>query len=55
MGEGPALHLPMNVKKTRCRRLPEEPMTFLGYRIGRNYRLETGAPQGRRRTTEAPA
>ncbi len=28
---------------TRCCRVPEEPMTFLGYRIGRNYRPFTGA------------
>jgi len=38
------LKLPMNAEKTRCCRVPEEPMTFLGYRIGRNYRLDTGAP-----------
>ena len=37
------LHLPMNAEKTRCCRLPEESMTFLGYRIGRNYRRDTGA------------
>ena len=37
------LKLPMNAEKTRCCRLPEEPMTFLGYRIGRNYRPDTGA------------
>ena len=37
------LKLPMNAEKTRCCRVPEEPMTFLGYRIGRNYRLVTGA------------
>ena len=37
------LKLPMNVEKTRCCRVPEEPMTFLGYRIGRNYRPETAA------------
>lgn len=36
------LKLPINAKKTRCVRCPEEPFTFLGYRIGRNYR-----PQGR--------
>ena len=36
------LKLPMNAEKTRCCRLPEEPMTFLGYRIGRNYRRGTG-------------
>ena len=37
------LKLAMNVEKTRCCRVPEESMTFLGYRIGCNYRLETGA------------
>ena len=31
------LKLPMNAEKTRCCRLPEESMTFLGYRIGRNH------------------
>ena len=36
------LQLPMNAEKTRCGRVPEEPMTFLGYRIGRNYRPGTG-------------
>ncbi len=37
------LKLPMNTEKTRCCRVPEEPLTFLGYRIGRNYRRDTGA------------
>ena len=37
------LKLPMNAEKTRCCRVPEESMTFLGYRIGRNYRPSTGA------------
>ena len=37
------LKLPMNAEKTRCCRLPKEPMTFLGYRIGRNHRPVTGA------------
>ena len=36
------LKLPMNAEKTRCCRVPEEPMTFLGYRIGRNHRRDTG-------------
>ncbi len=36
------LKLPVNAEKTRCCRVPEEPMTFLGYRIGRNYRRDTG-------------
>ena len=37
------LKLPMNAEKTRCCRIPETSMTFLGYRIGRNYRPDTGA------------
>ena len=37
------LKLAMNVEKTRCCRVPEKSMTFLGYRIGCNYRRETGA------------
>ena len=37
------LKLPMNAEKTLCCRVPEEPLTFLGYRIGRNYRRDTGA------------
>ncbi len=32
------LRLPINERKTRCLRCPEEPFEFLGYRIGRNYR-----------------
>ena len=36
------LKLPINAEKTRCCRLPEEPFEFLGYRIGRNYRRDTG-------------
>ena len=32
------LKLPVNERKTRCLRCPEEPMEFPGYRIGRNYR-----------------
>ena len=32
------LKLPINEQKTRCLRCPEEPLEFLGYRIGRNYR-----------------
>ena len=35
MGE---LKLVVNERKTRCLRCPEEPLEFLGYRIGRNYR-----------------
>lgn len=33
-----ALKLPINERKTRCLRCPQEPIEFLGYRIGRNYR-----------------
>ena len=36
------LKLTVNAEKTRCCRLPEEPIEFLGYRIGRNYRRDTG-------------
>ena len=34
------LKLPVNVEKTRCLRCPQEPLEFLGYRIGLNYRHE---------------
>ena len=33
------LKLAVNAEKTRCCRVPEESFEFLGYRIGRNYRL----------------
>ncbi|MCY4594906.1 MAG: group II intron reverse transcriptase/maturase [Bryobacterales bacterium] len=36
------LKLTVNAEKTRCCRVPEEPIEFLGYRIGRNYRPITG-------------
>ena len=36
------LRLPINSQKTRCLTVPEEPLEFLGYRIGRNYRRDTG-------------
>ena len=36
------LRLPINAEKTRCCRIPETSMTFLGYRIGRNHRRDTG-------------
>ncbi len=36
------LRLPINTEKTRCYRVPEEAMEFLGYRIGRIYRRDTG-------------
>ena len=32
------LKLPINERKTRCLRCPEEPLEFLGYRIGLTYR-----------------
>ena len=37
------LRLPLNATKTRCLRVPEEPMEFLGYRVGRNYNPRTAA------------
>ena len=36
------LKLTVNAEKTRCCRVPEEPIEFLGYRIGRNYCRDTG-------------
>ncbi len=36
------LRLPINATKTRCLRVPEEALEFLGYRIGRNYSPRTG-------------
>ena len=36
------LKLPVNAQKTRCLRCPEEPLEFLGYRIGWNYRPTDG-------------
>ena len=36
------LRLPVNETKTRCLRVPEEAMRFLGYRIGRNYSPRKG-------------
>ena len=36
------LRLPVNATKTRCLRSPEEPLEFLGYRIGRNYSRNGG-------------
>ena len=32
------LKLTVNTRKTRCLRCPEEPLEFLGYRIGHTYR-----------------
>jgi len=37
------LRLPLNATKTRCLRVPEEPLEFLGYRVGRNDNPRTGA------------
>ena len=36
------LKLPINAQKTRCLRCPAEPMEFLGYRFGWNYRPDGG-------------
>ena len=36
------LKLTVNTEKTHCCRVPEDSIEFLGYRIGRNYRRETG-------------
>ena len=36
------LKLTINEQKTRCLRCPEEPMEFLGYRFGWNYRRTGG-------------
>ena len=38
-----ALKLPVNDRKTRCLRCPQEPFEFLGYRIGWNYRRTDGS------------
>ncbi len=38
------LKLPVNERKTRCLRCPEEPFEFLGYRIGRNYKPSGKGP-----------
>ena len=37
------LKLPVNARKTRCLRCPEEPLEFLGYRIGWNHRPTDGS------------
>ncbi len=37
------LKLPVNARKTRCLRCPEEPFEFLGYRIGWNWRRTDGS------------
>ena len=36
------LRLPLNTTKTRCLSVPEQPLQFLGHRVGRNYRRATG-------------
>ena len=38
------LKLPVNEQKTRCLRCPEEPLEFLGYRVGWNYRPHRRKP-----------
>ena len=38
------MRVPINATKTRCMRAPEEPLEFLGYRIGRNYRRDRDGP-----------
>ena len=38
------LKLPVNERKTRCLRCPDEALEFLGYRIGRNYRVNGRGP-----------
>ena len=38
------LKLPINEHNTRCLRCPEEPLEFLGYRIGCNYRVTGKGP-----------
>ena len=37
------LKLPVNARKTRCLRCPEEPLEFLGYRVGWNHRPKDGS------------
>ena len=37
------LKLPVNTRKTRCLRCPQEPFEFLGYRIGWTYRRTDGS------------
>ena len=37
------LRLPVNARKTRCLRVPEEPLEFLECLVGRDYDPRTGA------------
>ena len=37
------LRLPLNATKSGCLRVPEEPLEFPGYRVGRNKNPRTGA------------
>ena len=47
------LKLPLNAEKTRCVRVAEESFGFLGYRVGRNYRRDTGRAYIGTRPTQA--
>ncbi len=47
------LKLPVNERKTRCLRCPEEPFEFLGYRLGRNYRPSGKGPYSGTRPSQA--
>ena len=47
------LKLPLNAEKTRCVRVAEESFGFLGYRVGRNYRQDTGRAYIGTRPTQA--
>ena len=47
------LKLPVNERKTRCLRCPEEALE-LGYRIGRNYELHRDPPQPGERWEHLP-
>ena len=47
------LKLPLNAEKTRCVRVAEESFDFLGYRVGRNSRRDTGRAYIGTRPTQA--
>ena len=55
------LKLATNTEKTHCCWVPEDSVEFLGYRIGRNYRRETGrvlhrhAPERGERSEHLPS